>query len=364
MTNLFSKFFPAPRYLQIPAVGVDLSDRSVKYIEFQKAPDGFRLKRFGKDNIISGLIESGVIKQKEALAEQLKLLRKELNTSNIIASLPEEKGFIKVVKIPLMDESQIRKNLEAQIEELVPFPAEEVVFDFEVVGKDRLKNKLAIVLSAFPKSISDDYAFVFKEAGFLPVAFELENQSLLRTFVESGSGDDVGAVMVVDFGKTRTSFLVGEEGFVKFSSTINVAGGDLDKVLARSLNVGVFEAERMKRKRLTVRNEEGGIMGIILPIISVVKDETRRIMDYWISHAEEQGFKNKEISKIILCGGDSNLLGFSDYLSYELRKSVELGNVWKNVASFDNYVPEIEYQESMTYATAIGLALRAIKIND
>ena len=361
MVNPLSKFFPVPRYLQIPAVGVDLSDRSVKYIEFKKIPGGFRLKRFGKKNIDKGLVENGIIKQKEALITQLKLLRQELKTDNIIASLPEEKGFIKVVKIPLVDGPQIRKSLEVQIEEIVPFSSEEVIFDFEVIGKDIDNKKLVIVISAFPKSVSEDYSFVFRGAGFMPVAFELENQSLLRSFSESGSDK---AIMVVDFGKTRTSFLVGEEGFVKFSSTINIAGEGIDKLLARGLNIGVFEAERAKKKQLVVRNEEGGILDIILPIISVVKDEAARIMNYWVSHAEEQGFKNKEIDKIILCGGDSNLSGLTDYLSYELKKNVELGNAWMNVASFDDYIPEIECRESMMYATAIGLALRAIKIND
>lgn len=361
MVNLLSKFFPVPNYLRIPAVGVDLSERSVKYVELKKTSDGLRLKRFNKKSIKKGIIEGGVVKQKDDLVEQLKLLRQELKTEHIIASLPEEKGFIKVVKIPLVDKSEVRKNLELKLEEIVPFSAEEVVFDFEIAGENIPGKELTIVLSAFPKLLSDDYSLVFREAGFMPVAFELENQSLFRSFVEHGSED---AVMIVDFGKTRTSFLVGESGVVKFSSTINVAGEEIDKLLARSLNTSIFEAERIKKGQLAVRNEDGGIMNIILPVISVVKDEMRRIMDYWVFHAEEQGFKNREIDKIILCGGDSNLLGFVDYLSYELKKNVELGNAWLNVTSFEDYIPEIERRESMMYVTALGLALRSIQIND
>lgn len=342
-------------------MGVDLSDRSVKYVELKKTAKGLRLRRFGKKNIEKGLIERGVIKKKEDLVKQLRILKQEMDTDNIIASLPEEKGFIKVVKIPLVDESQIRKNLEAQLEKIVPFSAKEVVFDFEIAKKDTLKKKLIIVLSAFPKFINEDYSSVFKRAGLMPVAFELENQSLFRSFAERDSED---TVMVVDFGKTRTSFLVGEDGLVKFSSTINVAGEEIDKILARSLNVSIFEAERIKKKQFTEGNEGGRVTDEILPIISVVKDEIRRIMDYWVFHAEEQGFKNREIDKIILCGGDSSLLGFIDYLSCELKKNVEFGNTWLNVASFDDYIPEIERRESMMYVTAVGLSLRAIKNND
>ncbi len=361
MTSPVSKFFPVPGYLQVPAVGIDLSDRSIKYIEFKKTSEGLRLKRFGKKSIDKGLVESGIVKNSEGLIKQLKLLRGELNTDNIIASLPEEKGFTKIVKIPLVGDMLVRKSLEAQLEEIVPFSAKEVVFDFEVTERDIRKKELTIALSAFPRNISQDYSSVFKGAGFTPVAFELENQSLFRSLSEDGSKS---AVMIVDFGKTRTSFLVGEEGFVKFSSTINIAGQQIDSVLARSLNVSIFEAERIKKDSLSVRSEDGGTIAMILPIISVVKDEIRRIMSYWTSHAREQSFNNREIEKVVLCGGDSNLIGFVDYLSYELKKTVEMGNVWQNVASFDDYIPEVEHRQSMMYSTAVGLALRAIKTDD
>jgi hypothetical protein len=39
---------------------------------------------------------------------------------------------------------------------------------------------------------------------------------------------------------------------------------------------------------------------------------------------------------------------------------VELGNPWINITDFKYYIPEIEFEDSLMYATAIGLALRTI----
>ena len=87
-----------------------------------------------------------------------------------------------------------------------------------------------------------------------------------------------------------------------------------------------------------------------------------KIIQYWKTHAVEQGFDNSEISKVVLCGGESSLPGLVDYFAYELKKSVEIGNPWCNITSFEDYVPEIEKKESLKYVTSLGLAMRSIII--
>jgi hypothetical protein len=47
----------------------------------------------------------------------------------------------------------------------------------------------------------------------------------------------------------------------------------------------------------------------------------------------------------------------SDYLGKHSEIPVVLGNVWTNVFSLDKQVPEIEFEQSLTLATAIGAAL-------
>ncbi|MFC1756852.1 type IV pilus assembly protein PilM [Patescibacteria group bacterium] len=356
-TDIFSKIFPFPRYLDIPAVGIDISGRSVKYVEFEKHGECLKIKRFGSKNIEKKMIEKGEVRSKEDLISCFNELNKELVNKYITVSLPEEKAFLRVVKLPLMDESQIKKSLEVQLEELIPFSPEDVIYDFEIIKNPSQKGVLEIALSAFPRKIIEDYTDVFTRTGMSPIIFELENHSLFRALVKSNTKEPT---MIIDFGKTRTSFIIGEGGVVKFGSTINVAGENIERALAKNLNIDILEAEKVKKKTILQRIEGDNILDAIFPIISVIKDEVRQIKNYWQTHAEEQGFKNKEIGKIVLCGGDSNMVGLTDYLSYELETVVEVGNPWINITSFEKYVPEIERRESLKYATAIGLALRSL----
>ncbi|MCF7836043.1 MAG: pilus assembly protein PilM [Candidatus Marinimicrobia bacterium] len=356
--NLFKKIFPLPKYLQIPAVGIDISDKSIKYAELEKkCGNELCIKQIGRKNINKGVVKNGEIKDKDTLVEQLRELRLKIKNNNVVASLPEEKAFLKIVELPSMDFSKIRKSLEMQLEELVPFPPKEILFDFEIAPSSS-KDHLEVVLSAFPKKIAEEYYLVFEKAGFTTMAFELENQSIFRSLV---GPKQKGAVMIMDFGKTRTSFLIGEKGVVEFGSTIPVAGENIDMALAKELGKNIFEAEKIKKSQVVHRDEEKETFGVILQVVSILKDEMQKMLNYWNNHLKKQGLIRSEVEEIIICGGDSNMEGLVDYLSHALKKKVRRGNVWTNITDFENYVPEIEKRESLMYATVLGLALRSFQ---
>ncbi|MDD5032918.1 MAG: type IV pilus assembly protein PilM [Candidatus Pacebacteria bacterium] len=354
--KLFSKFFPLPHYLRVPVVGLDISDRSIKYAELDSRGGLLALKKFGKKTIEKGIIEKGVILDKVKLVEQLKNVARDLDNKNTAIALPEEKAFLKLIHLPFIEDSQVRGSVEVQIEEIVPLPSSEVVFDFEIIGRFPEKNRLDVVLSVFPSKIAEDYAEVLDEADLSPFAFEVESQSVFRSLVSALDGK---ATMVIDFGKTRTSFFVGENGCVKFCSTVAVAGESMDSALSKAMNINVFEAEKEKKNIVFRANGESAALSAVLPAISVLKDEAKRVLSYWQTHASDQGFENIDIEKILLCGGDANMPGLTDYFSHELKRTVENGNPWINITSLKEYVPEMERRESLLYATALGLSLRS-----
>ena len=64
----------------------------------------------------------------------------------------------------------------------------------------------------------------------------------------------------------------------------------------------------------------------------------------------------------MLCGGGANLKGFSGFLSSQLEIPVEIGNPWINILPKDRKnKSQLSFEESLRYATALGLALRGVK---
>ncbi|NUQ57191.1 MAG: pilus assembly protein PilM [Candidatus Paceibacter sp.] len=360
--NFFFKLFPPPDYLKMPALCLDISDRSLKYMEFAGGSGGISLKKYGLFPIPEGVIERGEIKQKEKLAEVLRPIQKKLKNRLVMASLPEEKAFLSRVKFPLMPEKEIRGSIELQLDECVPLSAAEAIFDFDVISRSDEEGHMDINIIAFSKTFVEQYRDVLRESGYIPAAFEMEAHAFARSVVPWG---ERGNVIVVDFGRTRATFAIVAEGKVQFATTVGVAGQDVENAIVSNLKVGKEDVEKIKREvgfYKTKNNED--VFNAMLPIISVIKDEIKKQIDYWVSHYDEhakdgrKGRDKAKIQKVILCGGESTLAGLPEYLSYELKLKVELGNPWVNVCSFDDYIPEIERGDSLAYATVIGLALR------
>lgn len=362
MNKAILKWFPIPQYLRMPAVGIDISDRSLKYIELSKRKGNFLISRYGTRIIPEGIIEAGQIKQKGKLAEFLKSINEELKMKFVNVSLPEEKAFLSRLELPLMKKEEIKTAIEFQMEEHIPLSPSDAIFDFEIAEKEE-KGKngcFQVNLTAYPKSLIEDYRDSFVEAGFTPLVFEMETQAFARTMV---TYKDKESYFLIDFGKTRISFAIVSDEKIQFTSTIKIGGDDLNKALMKNLDIDFFRAEEIKKERGLVRaknNEE--IFNTLLSVTSVIKDEINKHIIYWNSHLNDEDREQRKIKEILLCGGDSNLVGFSEYLSYELKLPVELCNPWVNIISFEEYVPEIELRESLIYTVALGLALRSFSL--
>jgi Tfp pilus assembly PilM family ATPase len=95
----------------------------------------------------------------------------------------------------------------------------------------------------------------------------------------------------------------------------------------------------------------------LVPILSTIKDEISRVHTYWQEHADDDGLPRPAIEAVVLSGGQASLPGLIDYMRGNLPVPVSVGNPWINVGE-PGSLPPIEYQQSLRFATAIGLALR------
>lgn len=369
--SFFYHLFPPPRYIDFPVVGVDISDQSIKFVEFKNTRKGFRLKRFGKKKLDPDLITAGQIKKQDELATFLASFFKPLGIRNIVAALPEERAFVSAIQLPKIESQNIRETIELVLAEHIPLPAGEAIFDFEVLPAAGIRSQESVITEqnpdhvdvlvyAFPRVLVESYLGAYTDAGLVPIVFTMETQSLNRALIPAGGTDT--PVMIVDFGKTRTSFVIVSGEVVRFSSTVTIAGKSLDQAIAGALNLGPKEAERIKKEKGMIKTKENeAVFNAILPIVSAVANEIERHRLFWNTHAEHVHKSSPEISGIILSGGDTNLIGFKEYLSQQLKLPVTHGNPWVNVASFEDYIPEITSNESLEFSTAIGLGLRALE---
>ncbi|KKR79306.1 MAG: Type IV pilus assembly protein PilM [Candidatus Nomurabacteria bacterium GW2011_GWA2_40_9] len=306
--NSYNIFFPTPDFLSRPSFGIDISDESLKYIQLISDRDGIRASKYGEKKIPPGIIEAGRIIDPEKIQEILMSLRK---------------------------------------------AALEAIFDYEII--EETKDDLDLQVVAIPKGIIESYLAVFKDCDILVHSFELEAQAIARSVIPKG---DTGTYMIVDFGEKRTGIFIISHGVVSFTSTLDVGGVVLNKMIQKNFKVGFEEANKMKKEYGLERNAPNKeIFSVLLNSVSILRDELVKHFTYWDTHKDEEGRGNPSIKKIFLCGGDSNLIGLADYLSVSMKTEVSMANVWVNILDTEKYIPTIPLKQALSFAAAIGLAL-------
>jgi type IV pilus assembly protein PilM len=351
--NTYKAFFPTPKFLSMPSFGLDISDESLKYMQLTPTRDGLRPFKYGERKIPAGVIDEGRIVNSEKLEEIILELKKELKIKAVRVSIQENQVYLFKMSIPKEGLTSIKEAIELSLEEHIPVPAPEAIFDFDII--EETETDLDLQVAAISKGVIENYLSVFKNCSISVYSFELEAQSTARALLKKG---DMGAYMIVDFGEKRTGIFIVSKGIVMFTSTLNIGGAILNNMIQKNFKVDVVEAEKMKRAYGLSRSAENReIFSVLLNSVSVLRDELVKHYTYWSTHKDEEGRANPLIKKVILCGGGANLSGLAEYLSVSMRAQVEMANAWTNVLDTEKIIPEIPFEKSISFAASIGLSL-------
>jgi len=341
--------------LKPEAFGLDISDLSLRIAKLKKRGKFFSLVSWGEAKIRPGIVEDGEIKDEDALAGIIKqtlakIKGERIKTKYLIASLPEKKAFLQVIEMPKMKEEELKTSVPFEAENYIPLPIEKVYLDFQTVPSSNQIDHLNILIAALPKKIVDPYVSCLGKAGLIPMALEVESQSIVRAVVKNEISPF--PLLIIDFGRSTTSFIVFSVYSPRFTSSVPISSQKLTEAISKTLKLSLNEAEKLKLKQ-GLKDEKA--LKAMTPLLIDLIGQAKKCINY---NRTQSG----EIKKILLCGSGSNLKGLSDFISSELKITVGLVNPWMNILSSSlKEVPELSFKESLGYTTALGLALRGVK---
>lgn len=357
--SLAQQLFPPPQLMSFPCVGVDISDTSLKYIQFVRkhtSDKNLSIKYWGDIEIPINVVERGNVHDVEKLAEALKEMRERTHAQYVNISLPEERAYLFETTIARnTPQKDVRGLLEFRLEENVPLSPRDAYFDYAFVGEDTENKMTRVVVAVYAQSTINSYYEACKKADLIPLAFEIEAQAIARASVPWTHED---TCMIVDFGKSRMGVGIVHDGMLMYTSTVEVAGSQLSQDM-RTVLGDITEAEitHVKNTQGLMHTKTNAAVATILEkCIENVADELGIRIHYWNTRGIDRDVR--EIKKIIVCGGSSNLFGLPEFLNEKLGIPVERAHVWANALTIEENVPPIPRRYSYGYATAIGLALR------
>lgn len=343
--------------LKPEAFGLDISDLSLRIAKLKKRGKFFRLVSWGRTKIKPGIVEQGEIKDEDALAGIIKqtlakIKGERIKTKYLIASLPEKKAFLQVIKMPKMKEEELKTSVPFEAENYIPLPIEKVYLDFQAASSSNQTDHLDVLIAALPKKTVNPYVSSFRKAGLIPMALEVESQSIVRAVVKNGISPF--PLLIIDLGRSTTSFIVFSGYSPRLTSSVPISSQKLTETISKTLKLTLNEAEKLKLKHGL---KDKKTLETITPLLIDLIKQAKKCIDYHHSHSDDGGIK-----KILLCGSGANLKGLSDFISSELKIRAEFVNPWINILPESlKEVPGLSFKESLGYTTALGLALRGIK---
>jgi len=360
-SRAFEKWFPTPRTLRPASLGVDISDSSVKWLGLMHLSDGkHKVRTFGSAPLNPGIVSGGTIRDPHLLAESLSEIKEKFGgVERAHAALPEEAAYVFSMTVPHgSHRDEVLRLIEFEFEGRVPIPPSSSIYDFDVVAENG-KDGMEIGVVVFPRDLVEGYATAFESAGIELMSLEIEARSIARA-VWAGENDPI--TLLVDFGIARTGFALIKNGIPIFTSTVDVGGDAITRAAMEKLSLSPEKAEIFKNEQgLSATAPEAKVaVEAMTQTANALADEIAKHFHYWDTRRDGGGDRVTPVGRVLLVGGSANLEGLPSFIAAKVQAPVERGNIWNNVATFDSYIPPIDFRTSLQYATAVGLGLRGI----
>jgi type IV pilus assembly protein PilM len=334
-------------------LGVDIGSTAIKIVELIDAGGVPELVTYGLADLSVIGRSDGAPSAEEMAATIMKTCQEAgVVSKKACTALPSHSVFTSVLSMPKMNKTERATAVKWEAKKVMPLPVDEMSIDSVVIDPNGPGGTDKVLLTGAPKSVAQRYVDIFKKTNLTLLSLETEGFALIRSLV----GADKTPVLIIDFGASSTDILIVENGFPVLNRSIEGGGLVVTRALAQSLNVSADRAEQFKydvgMSALGTASSEipKTISSALAPVINEIK--------YTINLYQSQS--HKKVEKVILSGGSSLLINFTNYLSEALNLRVYIGDPWARVR-YPLELKGILQESAARFSVAIGLAMREIK---
>jgi len=277
----------------------------------------------------------------------------------ILMTISGQSVFPRFVKLPPVSHDKIKQIVQYEAEQNVPFPIDEVVWDYQLIGGDEGEMNVMLVAVKIDtvKRLTDCVQAAELEPEVVDVAPMALYNAVCFNYPDQGE-----CTMVLDMG-ARSSNLIFIEHNRIFSRSIPVAGNTITQALMKEFDVSFEEAEEIKHEHGIVAF--GGVYAgpddemaertskIIRSVLTRLHAEVNRSINFYRS---QQG--GSAPSVVLLTGGSSIIPHVDTFFRDKLKVDVDYLNPFANVSVAPGIDVDRINDDLQSLGEVVGLALR------
>ncbi|HEY2568341.1 MAG TPA: type IV pilus assembly protein PilM [Candidatus Udaeobacter sp.] len=346
-------------------ISLNLGSQTVGLAEFRMRAHGglvlqdYRLREISTDPTSEGMRQTQIAVAVRELMNDLRVKQGAVNYA-----LPAQSVFARLVKLPTLEREKLDKIIAFEAQQNVPFPIDDVVWDYQVVGGG-LDEEIQVILVAIKIDLLDDITSGVEEAGLHTSAIDVAPMALYNAFRYSYP-DVNDCSLLIDIGARTTNVLFIEPRRI-FSRSLPIGGSTISAAIAREFGES-FEAAETRKKR-------DGFVGLggayaepadhdIARVSKLARSTMTRLhaeLMRSISHYRSQQQGNGP-GRIFLCGGAAGMPYMREFFHEKFQLPIDFFNPLRNVTVSDSALASDVARSAHLLGELVGLALRSVTV--
>jgi len=321
----------------------------------------FRFRETPLDPATGQRLDAHVALHETALVLREMMHEMHIHRADVNYAVSAQSVFARFVKLPALDAEKIDKIIAFEAQQNVPFPMDQVVWDYQLVGGG-MGEQIQVVIVAIKRDLLDEINNAVEETGLRTRILGMASMGLYNAFCYNYT-DLQGCSLLVDIGARTTNVLFIESGRI-FSRSLPLGGSAITAAIAKEFGESFAAAETRKSRDAFVAL--GGAAEPADPNIRRLSKIARSTMTRLhaelmrsVTHyrAQQQGDRP---ARIFLCGGGAGMPNMREFFHEKFELPVEFFNPLQNV-SVSESTPDVT-RSAHLLGELVGLALRSVAV--
>src|SRR6266480_47054 len=284
-----------------------------------------------------------------------------INPAPVNYALPAQSVFARFVKLPALEAEKIDKIVSFEAQQNVPFPIDQVVWDYQLVGGG-MGEQIQVVIVAIKRDLLDEINNAVEETALRTRIVDVASMCLYNAFCYNYT-DLNDCSLLVDIGARTTNVLFIEPGRI-FLRSVPLGGSTITTAIAREFNESLAAAEaRRKRDGFVALGgtaepadpDIGRVSKVVRSTMTRLHAELMRSITHY--GAQQQG---KRPARIFLCGGAAGIPNMREFFHEKFELPIEFFNPLQKVTVSAS--ARETANSAHLFGELVGLALRSVNV--
>ena len=344
-------------------LSLDLGAGTLKAAEFAQSSAGaLVLHKFGVRSL--GLQGSQDAARERVLIKALQevIAERGFSAKQMNVCAPGFHVFSKFVKLPPVDSSKVTQIIQYEAQQNVPFPLEEVVWDYQILGSNAT-GELEVLLVAVKADVVEGMFRTAQSSGMRINLVDVSPASVCNAFRYNYS-DVEGCSMMLDIGAKTSNVYFFEKGKF-YARSINIGANSITQDFATEAKLPFAEAEKFKIAEGFVslggayeepeNPRQAAVSKIARQVLTRLHIQVNQTVQFYRG---QQGGSAPQ--RIYLAGGASIMAYTTQFFAEKFNVPIEYFNPFRNV----EIDPAVNLEElavvAHSFGEVVGLGLRSV----